>query len=103
MPRMIVCPDCGGTGGVAYQYPGEQTARVYCGTCVSTPGTIPDRRRATPNDRAVYVVLEEDRGCGVSLVGVYASHDVAYGKSLESSHYFIEKGVLDIREEAGDE
>lgn len=46
--RVIPCPDCGGSGGVAYQYPGEPQTNVYCGLCVGSPGTIVDRRRATP-------------------------------------------------------
>lgn len=43
----------------------------------------------------VYVVFEEDRGCGVSVVGVYRSREAAESVALQSSHYFLEESVLE--------
>ena len=35
----------------------------------------------------VYIVLEEDRGCGTSVVGVYSNKEVALKVESESGHY----------------
>ena len=63
--RMIVCPECNGDTGDGYR----------CATCFD--GTIPDRRRATPNDRAVDRIkalceCDVDNDCTTAGVAVIA-------------------------------
>lgn len=38
----------------------------------------------------VYVVLEDDRGCGPSVVGVFYSLEAAEEFSKTSGHYFLD-------------
>ena len=49
----------------------------------------------------VYIVLEEDRGCGTSVVGVYSNKEVALKVESESSRYelFEEELTFDDGEE----
>ena len=49
----------------------------------------------------VYIVLEEDRGCGTSVVGVYSNKEVALKVESESSRYelFEEEISFDDGEE----
>ena len=42
----------------------------------------------------VYVVIEDDRGCGVSIVGVYTNKDKALKVADESSHYELREEEL---------
>lgn len=35
----------------------------------------------------VYIVLEEDRGCGASVVGVYTNKELALKVASEASRY----------------
>jgi hypothetical protein len=37
----------------------------------------------------VYVVLEDDRGCGPMVAGVFASLEIAQEFAAQSSHYWV--------------
>lgn len=43
----------------------------------------------------VWVVYEEDRGMGVTIVGVYADRARAEQVRAEHGHYYIQQAVLD--------
>ena len=84
--RMIECPVCCGLSRC------DGTNSLSCHRCGSS-GTIPDRRRATPNDRAVERIKE------------YLRHRIDHvldGNSYDDINAFFEVNVvLDIiREEA---
>ena len=81
MPRMIVCPDCQGT------------AREWSLCLCDGKGTISDRRRATPNDRAVERIKEITYTHRCEVTGEFSR---GYGLAMGT--------IADIiREEAGDE
>lgn len=42
----------------------------------------------------VYVILEDDRGCGPSVVGVYRSREDAERVVAEGSRYWLVEEVL---------
>jgi hypothetical protein len=46
--------------------------------------------RTVKEPDVLYVVLEEDRGMGVSVQGVFSDKENAEKLCLESSRYFIE-------------
>ena len=46
----------------------------------------------------VYVVLEDDRGMGVSVEAVYVSKERAEEFASASSHYWVEEMELDEEE-----
>ena len=43
----------------------------------------------------VYVVLEDDRGCGPSVVGVYRSRESAEAAAADGSHRWVVEEVLE--------
>lgn len=43
----------------------------------------------------VYVVLEDDRGCGPMIIGVFASKSKAEMVASESSHYWVSEQDFD--------
>jgi hypothetical protein len=43
----------------------------------------------------VYIVLDADRGAGVSVVAVYRSRAAAQMALFESSHYFVKSANLE--------
>ena len=49
----------------------------------------------------VYVVLEEDRGCGPSVAGVFASYQAAkaFLEGPEGSHCFLDSGEGSVVED----
>ena len=42
----------------------------------------------------VFIVYEEDRGCGISIIGVFRSRERAESIALESGHFYIEESSL---------
>jgi hypothetical protein len=44
----------------------------------------------------VYIVIEDDRGMGVSVEAVYLSKEKAEVHAAESGHYFMEESELDV-------
>jgi hypothetical protein len=49
----------------------------------------------------VYVVMEDDRGMGVSVEAVYLSKEKAEAHAAQSRHYFMEESELDIFDASG--
>ena len=43
----------------------------------------------------VYVVIEDDRGCGPSIVGVYRSLEAAEAAAAGGSHCWVVEEVLE--------
>ena len=45
--------------------------------------------------KTVWVVIEDDRGMGETVLGVYISKDKAFKLAAESSHYYVTESELD--------
>jgi len=45
-------------------------------------------------EQVVYVVVEDDRGCGPSVLGTYLNREDAESVANESCHAFVEESIL---------